>query len=124
MPTITWTEIEVRTALPRERSRDGFEGAVGTPGAWQTFDSEGHPRYSNGGEAMEFVNALLVKQLTTHGVTYTAENGVNTGDIGDMLNAFVSKALRLKYNESFGWTDTEPRYMCSVFARKLLGFED
>ena len=123
MAIVKFTEEEVRAALPREHkfNEDGTYGPnedkVGTSHAWEIYSS-----YPESADAADFINAILVKVLTTEPVE------VDLTDIDDEVDGFngrlssvVCKALRGKFGQTFGFTDTEPRYKMHMFVRRLFG---
>lgn len=123
MAHITFTEDEIRAALPKPTNGRSLAGA------WEMFSDPDDPtsKYHKGEEAAEFVHTAIVKILTNAPFNVKFDGGDSFGlvvdDLGCNLNRMVAGALRHKYGTYFGFTDTEPRNHTVFFVRRLFGLD-
>ena len=120
MAKIFFSEEEIRAALPKAR-----EGST-LARRWEMFSDPEGGQYAQGEEAAHFVHDFLVKLLTADAdiglvIDFTDDIDMAVDDLASKFGSIVAGGMRQKFGETFGFTDTEPRYHMSVFFRKLFG---
>lgn len=108
MPFITFTHSEVTAAMPV----DGLTREVGTAHAWELYS---HQEGSE--DAAKLIRMHLYRRLTdlANPIQFDANHICR---VADMLHDEIRKELLIK-GDTFGWSDTEPRWHMRRMVDKL-----